>query len=703
MSGKDTSQPKIGQAEQIEQIQERVERLRDQIRRHDHLYYVKALPEISDRDYDLLLDELRRLEQQYPQLLTPDSPTQRVGGQPLAQFRPVRHSVPMLSIDNTYNEEDLLAFDQRVRNALGVKSVTYILEPKVDGVAVSLRYEKGVFVQGATRGDGETGDDITANLRTIKSIPLRLHGRNVPDVLEPRGEVYWPIKDFEEYNRQREEAGEPLFANPRNATAGTLKQLDPRIVAKRPLRFVAHGFGIIEPMKFKRHHEIMDAFGQWGIPTFPHIQPVEGIDKAIEIIREWKEKRRMLDYATDGMVIKIDRLDWRDDLGRTSRYPRWAVAYKYEPDRAFTKLVDVKVQVGKLGTLTPVAVLEPVRIAGTTVSRASLHNFEQIERLGVMIGDYVAVEKAGEIIPQVVAVDKDKRPRDAKPIKRPTKCPECGGPVSSGQAEAVYIRCMNPECPAQFKERLRSFAGRNQMDIEGLGPAMIGQLVDNGLVKTLGDIYRLHEPDRLGRLLQLERVGQTSVDNLLKAIDQSKARPLSRLLAALAIPHVGVHVADVLARHFGDIDRLMAARQEDLEGINGVGAVVAESVYKFFHSPQGKRIIDELREAGVNMTQPRRRGAAAGTTGGLFPEAQAATEQPLAGKCIVVTGTLPTLSRKQIEDLIRDMGGQPTSSVSKKTSFVVAGEEAGSKLDKARSLGIEVIDEAEFLKRIGRS
>lgn len=689
MSSKDT-QRKIGGAGEIRQVQERIDRLRDEIRRHDHLYYIQAQPEISDRDYDLLLDELRQLEQQYPQLLAPDSPTQRVGGEPLAEFGSVRHSVPMLSIDNTYNEDDLRAFDERVRNSLGVKSVTYVLEPKVDGVAVSLRYENGVFVQGATRGDGQTGDDITQNIRTIKSIPLRLGGKDIPAIVEPRGEVYLPKKGFEVLNRKQEEAGKPVFANPRNAAAGTLKQLDPRIVAQRPLRFFAHGFGTIDPTHFRRHSEIMEVLAKWGIPTFPDIKPVEGIEEAIERIREWKEKRRTLDYAVDGMVIKVDRLDWRDDLGTTARYPRWTVAFKYEPDRAFTKLLDVKVQVGKLGTLTPVAVLEPVLLAGTTVSRATLHNYEQIERLGIRIGDYVAVEKAGEVIPQIMGFDEARRPRDVKEIQRPTKCPDCGGPVSAGEEDGVYIRCMNPECPAQLKERLRFFAGRNQMDIEGLGPALIEQLVDSGLVKHFSDIYRLHELGRVNRLLDLERVGQKSVDNLLAAIEESKARPLSRVLAGLAIPHVGVHVADVMARHFGDIDKIMAAEQESLEAVSGVGSVVADSVYRFFHSQAGRHIIADLRQMGVNMTQGRK-------------AAESAAGQPLAGKSVVVTGILKKFSRQQIEDLIRDLGGQPTSSVSKKTSFVVAGEEAGSKLDKAKTLGVEVITEEEFLRRIGRA
>ncbi len=689
MTSKDSSEDKIAGAAETEQVLKQIEDLRDRIRHHDYLYYIEAKPEISDREYDRLLDDLRQLEQQYPQLITPDSPTQRVGGQPLAGFASVRHSTPMLSIDNTYDEAELVAFDQRVRSSLGVDTVTYVLEPKVDGVAVSLRYEQGRFVRGLTRGDGVTGDDITANLRTIKSIPLRLRGKDVPDIVEVRGEAYWPTKDFEAYNRQRDQAGKALFANPRNATAGTLKQLDARIVATRPLRFVAHGFGVIEPMPFKHHHEVIAAFGKWRVPIFPHIRPIEGIERAIEVIREWNEKRRTLDYATDGMVIKVDRLDWRDELGRTSRYPRWTVAFKYESDRAWTTLQDVKVQVGKLGTLTPVAVLEPVLLAGTTVSRASLHNYEQIERLGVKIGDTVAVEKAGEIIPQVVEVDEKKRPKGARTIERPTKCPECDGPVST-EEEGVYVRCMNPECPAQLKERLRFFCGRGQMDIEGLGPALIDQLVDKGLVREFADIYRLHELGRVDKLLELDRVGKKSVDNLLKAIDDSKAQPLSRLLAGLAIPHVGVHVADVLARQFGDIDRLMAASLEDLEDVEGVGAVVAESVHTFFRSPQGQHVVDELREVGVNMTQPRRAAATEGA-------------QLLAGQTVVVTGTLSKFSRKQIDDLIRELGGHPASSVSRKTSFVVAGEEAGSKLEKAKSLGVEVLDEQAFLERIGRA
>jgi len=667
-----------------EHVREEVERLRAAIRRHDYLYYVLAEPQISDREYDRLLERLKKLEQQYPQLITPDSPTQRVSGEPIEGFEHVRHSTPMLSIDNTYSEEELRAFDERVRKDLGVKKVTYVVEPKVDGVAVSLRYENGLLRLGATRGDGETGDDITANIRTIKAIPLRLSGSEVPAIVEARGEVYWPKDDFERYNRQREAVGEPTFANPRNATAGTLKQLDPRVVAERPLKFVAHGFGLIEPMIFARHHEVIEAFSRWGLPTFREAQLAEGIDEVVQICRKWEPKRYDLQYVIDGMVIKVDRLDWRERLGATARYPRWCVAFKFEAERAVTKLLDVVAQVGKLGTLTPVAVLEPVQLSGTTVSRASLHNFDQIERLGVRIGDSVMVEKAGEIIPQVVGVDERKRPKDAKPIARPKKCPECGGRVVQDEG-GVFLRCANPECPAQLKERLRFFCGRDQMDIEGIGPALVEQLVETGLVREFADLYRLE--DKRDELLKLERMGPKSVDNLLAAIRRSKNQPLSKLLAALGIGQVGTHVAELLAEHFGDIDRLLDASADELQEVEGIGPIVADSIYRFLHSPQGKRIIEHLRRVGVNMTQPRRRRAAS---------------QPLAGKTIVVTGSLKNFSRKEVEDLIRQLGGQPASSVSRKTDFVLVGEDPGSKLAKAQQLGVETIDEEEFLRRIGR-
>lgn len=666
------------------QAAKRIEELRREIRRHDRLYYVEARPEISDREYDRLFEELKRLEAKFPDLITPDSPTQRVGGEPLEGFRQVRHAVPMLSIDNTYNEQELREFDQRVTRGLGTRNHPYLVDPKIDGVAVSLRYEAGRLVLAATRGDGTVGDDITANARTVRSIPLALDGRGWPDVLEVRGEIYWPRSAFAEYNRARAKAGEPTFANPRNAAAGTLKQLDPRIVAERPLAFLAHGFGQIEPPIAERASAIFDRLAQWGIPVSPHRRVCENIDSVIAYIEEWRTRRFELDYETDGVVIKLDRLDQRDKLGATSRYPRWCIAFKYEAEQAESVIRRIDVQVGKLGTLTPRAVMDPVLLSGTTVQHASLHNFDQVRRLDVRVGDTVVVEKAGEIIPQVVRVIYEKRPRNARPVQPPTRCPVCHGPVRKDEG-GVYLRCINPACPAQLKERILFFCGRGQMDIEGVGPALVEQLVDTGLVRDYADLYLLK--NKRDKLVKLERMGEKSVENLLRNIEASKTRGLARLLAALNIPHVGGRTAEILAEHFGNIDRLMNASLEELEKIPEIGPVIARSVHDFFHSPAGRRTIERLREVGVRMTQPRRARAA---------------DQPLAGKTIVVTGTLENFSRREVENLIRELGGHPASSVSRNTDFVVAGENPGSKLDRARQLGVEIIDEATFLKRIGR-
>jgi len=665
-------------------VEKEIERLRDEIRRHDYLYYVLAKPEISDRQYDRLMERLKKLEAEHPELITPDSPTQRVGGQPLQEFPSVRHAVPMLSIDNTYNEQELREFDDRVRRGLDGQDYQYFVDPKIDGVAVSLRYERGRLVLGATRGDGVTGDDITQNVRTIRSVPLRLRGHDLPDVLEVRGEVYWPRPDFEAFNAERVKAGEPPFANPRNGTAGTLKQLDPRIVAQRKLVFVAHSLGQITPPAGPTQSAVFKKLAAWGVPVNPHYQVARNIDEVIRICRRWETERTKLDYDTDGMVIKIDRLDQRDILGATSKYPRWAIAFKFAAEQAESVLRDVTFQVGKLGTITPVANLDPVALSGTIVKRASLHNFDQIDRLGVRIGDTVVVEKAGEIIPQVVRVVEEKRPRTAKPIRRPTRCPVCKGPVVQDEG-GVFLRCINPACPAQLKERLRYFCARDQMDIEGIGPALIDQLVDKGFVKEFADLYRLHE--RRDELVKLERMGERSVENLLAQIEASKSRPLSRLIAALNIRHVGTRAAEILAEEFGTMDALANASVERLQQIEEIGPVMAEAIHAFFASPRGRQIVQHLAEVGVNMTQPRRRAAA---------------EQPLAGKTIVVTGTLENFSRKEVEDLIKQLGGTPASSVSKKTDFVVVGQDPGSKLTKARQLGIETIDEQEFLKRAGR-
>ncbi len=661
-----------------------MERLREEIRRHDHLYYVLARPEISDREYDRLFDELRRLEADHPDLVTPDSPTQRVGERPLEGFAQVRHAVPMLSIDNTYNEGEVREFDDRVRRGLGGEPYAYVVEPKIDGVAVSLRYENGLLTQAATRGDGETGDDITQNARTIRSVPLRLIGRGVPDVLEVRGEVYWPRSDFARVNAERARAGEATFANPRNATAGTLKQLDSRIVASRGLAFLAHGFGEVRPLRAETQHELFEQFAKWGIPVNPHRRLFRTADEVCAFIREWESARLELDYETDGLVIKVDRLDQRDALGTTTRAPRWCIAFKYAAERAESKLLSVRFQVGKLGTITPVANLEPVRLAGTTVKSASLHNFDQIERLGVMIGDTVLVEKAGEIIPQVVQVVADKRPKDAKPIRPPTKCPSCGDSIAR-EKDLVAIRCSNPACPAQVKERIRYFCGRDQMDIEGVGPALVEQLVDKGLVRDAADLYGLRE--RRDEVVALERMAEKSTDNLLAAIDESKGRPLARLITALNIPQVGAATADVLADHFGTMDRLAAADADALQAVEGIGPEMAASIRAFFDDKGARKLIDRLRDAGVNMKQPRR---------------TAASHQPLAGKTVVVTGTLEKYSRKAIQDLIVQLGGKASGSVSSRTDFVLAGTDPGSKLEKARELGVKVLNEKEFEKLVGR-
>lgn len=667
-----------------DQASKRVAELRDEINQHDYNYYVLAAPTISDRDYDRLLEELRELEKQYPDLLSPDSPTQRVGGQPLEGFEQVRHAVPMLSIDNTYNEEELREFDARVAKRLGGEPYEYVVDPKIDGVAVSLRYERGQLVLAATRGDGTTGDDITQNARTVRNIPLRLRGPGAKqELLEVRGEIYWPYQDFRRFNQLREERGAPTFANPRNATAGTLKQLDPKSIRDRRLAFTAHGLGEIRPLPAERQSDLFALLREWGLPVSPYMKIVKSANEAIAHVHAWKEKRDQLDFATDGLVFKVNRFDQRDLLPNTSRFVGWAIAFKYEAERARTKLHSVRFQVGKLGTITPVANLDPVLLAGTTVKSASLHNFDQIERLGVRIGDFVYIEKAGEIIPQVVEVDKAARPKGTEPIGPPKQCPTCGGETMRDEG-GVFLRCVNPTCPAQFKERLRYFCARDQMDIEGVGPALVEQLVEQGLVKSFADLYTLK--DRPDRLLGLERMGEKSVDNLLGAIEASKKRMLDRVLAALNIPQVGVSTARLLAEHFGTMEALQAASPEMLMEVPGIGPEMAKSIHTFLTSEQGRKAIAGLRAAGVNMEQPKKQ------TGG---------PQPFAGMSIVVTGTLPTYSRKEIQDLIVALGGKAVGSVSKSTSFVVAGEDAGSKLEKATALGVEVIDEAEFKKRLG--
>ncbi len=663
----------------------RIQALRAEIRRHDQLYFVQNAPEISDEQYDGLVRELRQLEAAFPHLITPDSPTQRVGERPLEGFEHVRHAVPMLSIDNTYSSEELREFDARVAKGLGGEPYSYLVDPKIDGVAVSLRYEEGMFVQGATRGDGEVGDDITQNLRTLRSIPLRLAGQDWPRVLEVRGEVYWPRSSFEEVNRRRIAEGEEPFKNPRNGTAGTLKQLDSRVVAGRGLVFQSHGLGLVDPPPAVATHSEMNAcLRRWGIPTSPYARHCESIEEVIAFVAEWDRRRHQLDYDTDGLVVKVERFDQRRRLGSTSKAPRWCIAYKYAAQQAQSRLLSVDFQVGKLGTITPVANLSPVQLAGTTVKRASLHNFDQVRRLDLHVGDTVTVEKAGEIIPQVVGVDVSQRPAGARPVRPPTRCPECNGPVMQDQG-GVYLRCINPGCPAQLVERLRFFCARDQMDIEGAGIKLIEMLVKQGLVKTYADLYRLHR--RRQDLIRLERMGEKSVDNLLAGIERSKQQPLSRVLAALGIRHVGINTAELLAEHFGSMDALLAADQDALQQVGGIGPEVSASLLEWLGSQAGRKTIAELKAVGVNMTQPRAAARPAGS--------------PIEGKTIVVTGTLSRYSRSEIEALIKRHGGKPTSSVSKKTDFVIVGESPGSKLEKARSLGVRVLTEEEFERLLG--
>lgn len=668
-------------------VAKRIGQLRRELEHHNYLYFVENAPEIGDQQYDRLMRELIDLEKENPELVTPNSPSQRVGGEPLRAFGTVRHSVPMLSIDNTYSAEELREFDGRVRKGLDSGEVHYVVEPKMDGVAVSLRYERGEFVLGATRGDGSRGDNVTANLRTIRAIPLQLRSgrRAVPKVLEVRGEVFLGKREFQRLNEEREKAGEALFANPRNATAGSLKLLDSKMTAQRRLRFFGYGLGEIEtdksPMSQKQG---LDMLRELGVPVNDQISRAQDIEQVIDLCHKWQSKREGLDYEIDGLVVKVDSFAAQAELGRTSKAPRWCISYKFPAEQAATKLLKIEVQVGKSGILTPVAHLQPVRLAGTTVSRASLHNFDEVERKDARAGDTVIVEKAGEIIPQVVRVVDEKRPAGTKPFRPPKVCPSCNSEQVEKDEGGVYVRCVNPACPMQLRERLRYFAGRNQMDIEGLGPAVIDQLVDRGMVKEFADLYKLEVEQVAG----LERMAEKSADNLINAMEASKGRSLARVLAALGIRHVGTHVAEVLADAFGSIDKLTGAGLEELEGTREIGPIVAKSIHTFLHSASGSRMIEHLSNVGVLMkhtaTGP---GAGAG---------------PLAGKTVVVTGTLESFSRKEIEDYIKSKGGRTASSVSKKTDLVVAGENPGSKAEKAQELGVNVVSEGEFIRMAGQ-
>jgi len=657
----------------------RASELRELINHHNYKYYVDNEPEISDREFDRFLEELQKIEKEHPELVTSDSPTQRVGGQPIEGFVQIRHRVPMLSIDNTYNADELRDFDRRVRKVLHGESVTYVAELKIDGVAISLIYEDGIFTAGATRGDGERGDDVTHNLRTIRGLPLRLKIDKPPPLFEARGEVYMTIGELARLNKERTAKGLEPFANPRNSAAGTLKLLDPRQAAQRHLRLFTYSLGAIEGVDVMTHLDSLTLLRSYGFPVNANVASFDSIEAVIRHCDTWADKRHDLPYETDGMVIKVDDFEQRQRLGFTSKSPRWMVAYKFEAEQALTKLISIEVNVGKTGTLTPVAHLEPVQLAGTTVSRASLHNADEIARKDIRVGDMVLVEKAGEIIPYVIRSEPSARSGNEKVFHFPKKCPVCGAPVEREEGSAHY-RCIGPSCPAQLKEKLRFFAHRNAMDIEGLGSALVDQLVDSSLVKSIPDVYGLQLDD----LMKLERMGKKSAQNLLDGVAASKERGLTRVLTGLGILHVGEHVAELLAEEFGSMDKLTSASVERLTRVPGIGPERAKSIHTFFHSDAGKAVIDDLRNLGIKLMEESHRK----------PAAKGATD--LTGKTFVVTGTLEHYSREGIEDLIKSLGGKATGSVSKKTDYVVAGEKAGSKLDKAKELGVPILTETEF-------
>jgi DNA ligase (NAD+) len=669
-------------------VKEKIEQLRNVIRYHDRKYYIENKPEITDYEYDQLLKELQHLEKLHPELVMPDSPSQRVGGEPLTQFLTIEHRIPMLSIDNTYSDEELKEFDRRIKRMADIdahRDIEYVVELKIDGVAITLWYENGLFVRGATRGDGFKGDDVSANLKTIRQIPLKLEPIDkklrVQSNIEIRGEIYLPNKEFQRLNEEREEAGEPQFANPRNAAAGSLKLLDPRITARRHLCLFAYAIGYFEGLELNTHIQCLELIRRFGLPVNSHTRLCNNIEEVIRYCREWDNRRGELDYLVDGMVIKVNSLALHNQLGVTSKSPRWVISFKFQPEQAITKIEEIVVQVGKTGTLTPVANLTPVLLAGTTVSRATLHNFDEIRRKDIRQGDHVILQKAGEIIPQVVSVLKEKRAGTEIPFTEPSACPECRGKVVRDDEE-VYLRCHNPLCQAQVKRRIQYFASRDAMDIEGLGPALIEQLVDKGFVKDYADLYYIRYDD----LTTLERMGKKSSQNLIHAIEESKHRDLDRLICALGILNVGSHTAEVLAERFDTLDALADATQAELEEIYEIGPVVAKSIVDFFQNIHIREIIEKLKAVGVNTKKLAKR--------------KLVKNPRISGKSFVITGTLQKYSRTEAETLIKSLGGRVLSGVSKKTDYLVAGEDPGSKLDKARELNINILDEEAFEKLI---
>lgn len=692
----------------------RIDEIREQINYHNYRYYVLDQPVVSDAEYDRLMQELTRLEEEHPELVTPESPTQRVGAAPATAFESYAHRVPMLSLSNAFSAEDLTAFDQRVKRMLGLEpdaEIEYVAELKIDGLAISLTYEQGRFVRGATRGDGYSGEDITSNLKTVRAIPLALrdegtssegdtargrHGEGanltlfpmmdhssltthqIPEYIEVRGEVYLTHDEFQRINREREEAGEATFANPRNAAAGSVRQLDPNVTASRRLDIWVYGLGFTEGVSFETHWQTLQALKSWGFKVNPNIRRCPNIETVLQYIEEWGGKRDTLNYDIDGIVVKVNSLAYQDRLGFVARSPRWATAFKFPATQATTVIRDIVVQVGRTGALTPVAEMEPVEVGGVTVSRATLHNEDEIRRKDIMIGDTVVIQRAGDVIPEVVQVITEKRTGNETPFHMPENCPVCGSEVEKPEGEAVS-RCVNVACPAQVKERIEHFASRSALDIEGIGPAQVDQLVESGLVRDPGDLYSLKFED----LLTLERMGKRLAEKILANIESSRNTTLARLIYGLGIRHVGEHVAQVLADHYGSLDAVESASAEELSQVPEIGSVIAQSVADFFAEPHNRAVLDKLRSAGVVPKAEVREA------GGVFE-----------GKTFVFTGTLQHFKREEAEEKVRLLGGRAASSVSKKTDFVVAGEEAGSKLQKAQSLGVPVLTEEEFIRML---
>jgi DNA ligase (NAD+) len=661
-------------------VREEAARLRREIAHHNERYYQLDSPEITDAEYDVLFRRLEELEAAHPELVTPDSPTQRVGAAPLARFEAVRHRRPMLSLNNVSSREAFEEFDGRVRKLLGRDRIAYVCEPKIDGLAVALVYEQGTLTVAATRGDGTTGENVTAGVRTIRGVPHRLKGDALPAVLEVRGEIYLPLEAFRRINVEREEAGLPPFANPRNSAAGSLKQLDPRITASRPLAFAAHGLGDVEGRAFGTHWKLLEALGVWGLPTTPLARRVESTEEVVEAFAGLETGRDALTFEIDGLVVKVDDLELQRLLGQVSRAPRWAVAWKFKPRQATSKILRIFPSVGRTGVLTPAAELAPTRVGGVTVRNVSLHNMDEIARKDVRVGDTIVIERAGDVIPYVVGVKTEARTGDERPFVMPDHCPVCGAQVTRAEGEVAY-RCTGLACPAKLKQSLQFFGSRSALDIEGLGEKLVAQLVDQGLVKDLADIYHLDETT----LASLDRMGGKSAHNLRAQIERSKQTTLPRLLVGLGIPQVGEATATALAEHFGTLERVMNASADELQAVRDIGPTVAGVTAQFFAEPRNRAVVERLLHAGITPASVERRAG------------------PLSGKTFVLTGTLDAMSRAEAQRRIELLGGRVVSSVSKQTTSLVAGADPGSKLAKAQKLGIEVLDEPAFLRMLEQS